>query len=276
VIRRNHIFKPLRWKANDPSYDGRRWVIKPLIELKIAQRILIEGNILENSWSWPAFVFDAGGTPGLSWIVVQDVMFRYNRMLNVTAPWQGWTANAPIRRVALLHNLTEEAVDPKAGNAYTRGAVGNFVSSKTHPMEDLWIEHNTVARATRGITLSGGSVMPRFTMRNNAFPFGPVVEGHWVWKDPNNKNPDWAVSSVAPERELRRNVAFGPFSSPRRTKYDEEEFRTLDTPQAAGMKSDGSLEPTSLLKGAATDGTDIGVDLVKLAATLEGVQTGGR
>lgn len=276
VIRRNHIIKPLRWKADDPSYDGRRWVIKPLIELKIAQRVLIEGNILENSWSWPAFVFDAGGTPGLSWVVVQDVVFRYNRMINVTSPWQGWTANAPIRRVALLHNLTEEAVDPKAGNAYTRGAVGNFASSKKHPMEDLWIEHNTVAKAARGITLSGGSFMPRLTVKNNAFPFGPAIEGYWIWKDPKHKDPEWAVSSVAPEREIRQNVIFGPFSGPRRANYDEVEVRTLETPQAAGMNPDGTLQPTSPLKRAATDGTDIGVDLVTLGAALDGVQAGTR
>lgn len=276
VIRRNHIIKPLRWKADDPSYDGRAWVIKPLIELKIAQRILIEGNILENSWGWPAFVFDAGGTPGLSWIVVQDVMFRYNRIINATCPWQGWTANAPIRRVAILHNLSDEAVEQKIGNAYTRGAVGNLLSSKKHPMEDIWIEHNTLTKAARGITISGGSFMPRFTMRNNAFPYGPAVEGHWVWKDPNNPNPNWAVSPIAPDRDIRRNALFGLLSGPGRVVYDDSEFRILPSPQAAGMNPDGTLQPTSPLKGAATDGTDIGVDFVGLGAALGGGSTGNR
>ena len=42
-IRRNHIFKPLAWK-------GTQWVEKNLIESKNSTRVLVEGNVLENSW----------------------------------------------------------------------------------------------------------------------------------------------------------------------------------------------------------------------------------
>jgi hypothetical protein len=42
-IRRNHVFKPLSWK-------GAGWVVKNLFETKAAARVLVDGNIFENSW----------------------------------------------------------------------------------------------------------------------------------------------------------------------------------------------------------------------------------
>lgn len=49
-IRRNHMFKPLYWKVNDPTYFGTQFVVKNNGEFKNAQRALIEGNIFENTW----------------------------------------------------------------------------------------------------------------------------------------------------------------------------------------------------------------------------------
>lgn len=49
-IRRNHFFKPLTWKVGDPSYGGTHWTVKNLLEIKNGQRIIIDGNVFENSW----------------------------------------------------------------------------------------------------------------------------------------------------------------------------------------------------------------------------------
>lgn len=53
-IRRNHLFKPLTWKKGQSGYvtgkGGNPFVVKNLTELKNAQRVLMEGNVLENSW----------------------------------------------------------------------------------------------------------------------------------------------------------------------------------------------------------------------------------
>ena len=51
TFRRNHIYKPLSWKENDPSYAGQDWAVKNIFELKLGLRILIEGNVFENCWS---------------------------------------------------------------------------------------------------------------------------------------------------------------------------------------------------------------------------------
>jgi len=53
-IRRNHMFKPIIWMKGQPGYvggtDGNPFIVKNHVELKNAQRVLIEANILENTW----------------------------------------------------------------------------------------------------------------------------------------------------------------------------------------------------------------------------------
>ena len=49
-IRLNHLFKPLSWNPDDPSFIGTKFIVKNNFELKESQRILVEGNILENTW----------------------------------------------------------------------------------------------------------------------------------------------------------------------------------------------------------------------------------
>jgi hypothetical protein len=54
-IRRNYLFKPLIWMSGQPGFvggsSGDPFIIKNHFELKNAQRVLFEGNIMENSWA---------------------------------------------------------------------------------------------------------------------------------------------------------------------------------------------------------------------------------
>lgn len=53
-IRGNHLFKPLTWQQGRPGFvggqGGNPFVVKNLFELKNAQRVLFEANILEYNW----------------------------------------------------------------------------------------------------------------------------------------------------------------------------------------------------------------------------------
>src|ERR1017187_3417673 len=53
-IRQNHLFKPLTWMKGQAGYvggtNGNPFIVKNLFELKNAQRVLVEGNIMEYSW----------------------------------------------------------------------------------------------------------------------------------------------------------------------------------------------------------------------------------
>ena len=49
-IRLNHMFKPLTWNPLDKKFIGTKFTVKNNFELKEGQRILVEGNIMENTW----------------------------------------------------------------------------------------------------------------------------------------------------------------------------------------------------------------------------------
>jgi len=86
-IRRNTFFKPLTWKADDPSFAGARWSVKNLFELKSAQRVLVDGNWMENSWvdaqaGTGVLLTSTNQDGGCPYCVTQDVTFSNNVVKN--------------------------------------------------------------------------------------------------------------------------------------------------------------------------------------------------
>lgn len=49
-IRLNHLFKPMSWNPADASFIGTRFIVKNNMEFKEGQRVLIEGNYMQNTW----------------------------------------------------------------------------------------------------------------------------------------------------------------------------------------------------------------------------------
>jgi hypothetical protein len=114
-IRLNHITRPLSWKGV--------WTIKNLFEMKSGQRVIFEGNVLENNWmsAQPGFaillqgVTDTNDAPQNR---IWDVMIRNNIIRNTAAgvnlasrvayPYAGSVArlpDEPMRRVSVVNNL---------------------------------------------------------------------------------------------------------------------------------------------------------------------------
>lgn len=75
TITRNHIWTPVEWKG--------RWTKKNLFETKNARRILVEGNVLDGSWTdgqvGYAFVLKTANQSGAcTWCSLNDVVIRRN------------------------------------------------------------------------------------------------------------------------------------------------------------------------------------------------------
>lgn len=82
-IRRNHVFKPRSWKVGDPTYAGKHWTIKNLLELKAARNVVIDGNYFENNWTdgqaGVAILFTVRNQDcAAPWSTVQNVTFSNN------------------------------------------------------------------------------------------------------------------------------------------------------------------------------------------------------
>ena len=93
-IRHNHFFKPLIWMPGQPGFiggvSGHAFIVKNLFEIKNAQRVLFEGNLLENSWGgvgqtgFAIVLTPRNQTPNICPLCrVTDVTLRYSKIRHV-------------------------------------------------------------------------------------------------------------------------------------------------------------------------------------------------
>ena len=172
-IVRNHFSKPLRWKADDPSYEGTPWAVKNLFELKNARRVLVEGNLLEHNWPHAqngfAILFTPRNQEGRApWSVVEDVTFRNNVIRNVAAGFNilGEDDNEKsqqTRRILIHNNLLSDVGGKWGGN----GRLFQLLDGTAN----VAITNNTAERTTGGIVF-GGDHDPHtgFVFQNNVMP----------------------------------------------------------------------------------------------------------
>jgi hypothetical protein len=172
VVTRNHMTKPLRWKKDDPSFEGTEWAVKNLFELKNARRVLVDGNLLEYNWPQAqngfAILFTVrnqdGGAP---WSVVEDVTFSNNVVRHVAAGINilGRDDNHPseqTRRIVIRNNVFLDV-----GGAWGNGRLFQLLEG-TH---GIAIVHNTAFQT--GSLLFGGDHPP-----HTGFVFEGNVASH--------------------------------------------------------------------------------------------------
>jgi len=260
-IRRNHFFKPLSWRPGDPSFAGVQWTVKNLLELKNAQRVLVEGNLLENNWGGHGLVLTPRNQSGTApWSVVQDVLFRSNIVKNsgdgfVVLSSDSEGRSEPARRIAIVNNLW-------------LGVTGRLflaVGGRSVPLEDLLVDHNTA--------IPGGyaaywveAVLVRFRYTNNLVGFG-----RWGVSYPT---PD-VVAKSARGAIIGRNALVSlsggeGAESNRPPGVDQAMYASFPDAAAAGINADGTLTAKSPNRRAGTDGKDIGVDFDELLRAYTG------
>jgi hypothetical protein len=92
-IRGNYLFKPMTWKPGEPGFvgglSGRPFIVKNHFELKNAQRVLFEDNLLENVWGgfsqngFSVLLTPKNQNNHCPSCIVTDVTMRYNEIKNV-------------------------------------------------------------------------------------------------------------------------------------------------------------------------------------------------
>lgn len=268
-IRRNHLVKPLQWRRGEAE-AGTRWTVKNLLELKNAQRVLIEGNVLENVWAesqgGAALVLTPRSDGAAPWTVVQDVMVRHNLIRNALGGFGGQAVDdghptRPLRRIAIVNNLWL-AVD----RAFFTIAV-----PAAAPVEDLVVDHNT-AVPTRyfsyDIDPARSPALVRFQYTNNLTGFGVFgVKYPRTVADAARLTPDAVIGGNV---LVRLGAVTDGRERPdgRPWEWDPARYRVLASAEEAGLNPDGTLLPTSPLKGRGTDGSDPGVDFDALGRLL--------
>lgn len=262
TIRRNFINKPEEWRLNP------RWLVKNLLELKVGVRVLIEGNVFENSWSaghtgfFGGFVsMNQSGTA--PWSQVADVTFRKNYVRHSGSGWMTaatGTPNAtPTARVVVEDNVFEDI-----GRLDLRS--DGRMAQISGPMADLRIAHNTFLHTPGGAANSAiyfaYGPITRGTITDNIFTAGTYgIAGDGIGQGST------ALAYYLPSGLFAGNAFVGPVSWPRPA-------NTFFLPDLASVGFDAQLRllATSPLKGRATDGGDPGARIDALLAATAGMK----
>jgi hypothetical protein len=263
TIRGNHFAKPLEWRT---GAERGRWVIKNLLELKNARRVLIEGNLFEQNWQsgsagYPIVFIPRNQSGGAPWSVVEEVTFRYNIVRHVPAgihihglddihPPSGQT-----RAIVIRHNLFYDV------DAAKWGGDGRFVFIGRAP-RDIVIDHNTVIHSGGTLWAYGLESDPAFVIRQFVFTNNITLHGrHGIQGELAGGMGRRSINRYFPGGVVERNVLAGGRSAD----YDGENyFPSVSELMAQFVNADAGdyrLRDTSQFKSQARDGGALGADV---------------
>jgi len=270
-VRNNHFFKPMSWKEGHPDFGGTAWCVKNIFELKNAQRVLVEGNILQNNWADCQNGFAVLITPrtqsGASmWCRVTDVTWRYNILLGSDGGYNfsghdDQLDNPVSTRILVEHNLAYDISDVNKLYQFLNGT------------EHLTIRHNTSLNA--GTTTSAGGDPTLFlTFQDNICGFG-----NYGVCGTGSGCGNGTINTYFPGSIFSHNVLIGAQGGPNGnpSSYPPNHWFPAGVAPVgfADTANDNyALLTTSPYYGAASDGTNIGADINSLNSYTENVLSG--
>jgi hypothetical protein len=251
--------------AATPPATGKIWNVKNLLELKNAQRVLIDGNIFEHSWAASQKGYGILLTPRnqngtAPWAVVRDITLTNNVIRHVAGAIDilGTDYEYPSQRTTniLIRNNLVYDVSSTWGSEHFLLMTGAPVG--------VTVDHNTVHQE-KLIVLADGSPIPSFTFTNNIAPhnqYGIFGSGAGYGNS--------ALAAYFPDAVVRRNAIGGanPSLYPPDNFYPD--MATFEAQFVDLQADDYHLVPASIFNGAGTDGRNLGVDFAALDAAMKG------
>jgi len=304
-IRRNHFFKPIIWMPGSPGFvggtSGKPFITKNLFEIKNAQRVLFEGNILDNSWG-------GVGQTGFAIVItprnagsqcplcrVTDITLRYCKVRHMASGMQ--IANAPSDTGGIatagerysIHDLAFEDID---GETYKGFGAFALVVSQGPPLRDVKIDHITAfpPRVALNIGADRNKMQPsNFTFTNSILS---ATAREVTSTGGGERNCAFGADRIGPEGVLKNCFSSVTFSHnaiinpnkqwPRENSFPKNENAVGFVNYNHGkdgdyhLCKDNGLSPScakaSPYAHAGTDGRDLGADIDAVEAAVKGVE----
>jgi cellulose synthase/poly-beta-1,6-N-acetylglucosamine synthase-like glycosyltransferase len=261
-IRRNHLAKPVSWRATSSRPNG--WSVKNLLELKNARRVVIDGNLLEYSWVAAqvgiAVLFTPRNNEGVSpWAFVEDVTFSNNIVRHVAGgvyllgrdDTRGSTTQQ-LKRIRITNNLFEDV-----GGTWGQGRLFQIVGGAG----DVIIEHNTATQTDSAIVAdtepTNGLVFTDNIVAHNEY--GIIGSGSGPGRP--------SIEKYFPGAVIERNAFIGGNSG----LYPGQNFFPSSMGAVKFSRPDSGdyrLDPSSPLRGRGKDGRDVGADLDQIYRSM--------
>jgi hypothetical protein len=299
-IRRNHFFKPLTWREGNPGYvggtGGKPFIVKNLFELKNAQRVLFEGNLLENVWggfSQTGFAIlltaknQNNQCPACR---VTDVTVRYDVIRHCGSGFQIATglsdaggASSGTQRIS-IHDVIVEDI---GGEAY--GGFGAFaqITSMKPALTDVSIDHVTAfppkALFILGAPTEGGHI-ENFIFTNNLVGVGaqdifPPGGGEKNCSfQPTRQTPGGVLKSCISGFKVSHNLFVASQGGwPKENSYASDHaaagiVRSREGRYQLCRGKENGCKKASPAIGAASDGRDVGADVERVLSEIRGVE----
>ena len=274
TMRKNLITKKTAWMSQS-------WTVKNLVELKNAQRVVMEGNTIENNWAsgqqgYAIVMVPRNQSKTAPWSVIRDVVVQNNIIRHVAAAFNicGYDNLAPSQQtenITIRNNVLSD-VNTRWGTP-ANPAPGRMAIIGGGP-KNITIDHNTVDNNGSstifiygGYSLTGTSILG-FEVTNNLLR----VNTYGIFGDSKGEGTV-ALTAYCPNAVVVRNTFAGGAAKKYPTGND---FPTIATWQGDFVNYAGGdyrLKPTSLSKGSGSDGKDLGVDFTALTAALNAPPT---
>jgi hypothetical protein len=302
-ILRNHMYKPMIWKPDQPGFvggtSGKPFIVKNLLEFKNAQRVLIEGNVLENVWSgfsqqgFAIVLTPKNQSPNVCPLCrVQDITLRYNwvahmgggmQIANVLSDTKG-PATAGERYS--IHDMVFEDIDDGKYGGFGMFAL---IMSMTPKLRDVWLDHITAFPPKVLFGLGGTAGEPKiagFVFRNSIVGAGErqmtSTGGGHINCAGQQPHPLAMVTSCFQAPNFANNVIVGagnawPSHNSFPGQYSDVRFVSFNNGNGGdyhlcrGPKQPDSCKVASKYLKATSDGKDPGADIDAVKAATAGV-----
>ena len=307
-IRRNHIFKPMIWKLGQPGFvsgkGGHPFAVKNLIELKNAQRVLMEGNIFENSWGgfsqFGAVILLTprnqllGTKPVCPICQVTDVTIRYSTMshsgmgISIAAGLTGTPTPKYQGKAAGRYSIHDVTMDDISSTAYQGGGT-LFQIFNTWPqngLNSITINHITGFPDPNAHLLSltdpvSIPKMPGFVFTNNLvlaakYPVWSAGGGTSNCAHTNfplqNLNGCFSGYTFNTNGVIGSPSQYPPSVWPAKNMFPASPNAVLFVNYNNADGGDYHLLSASPYKNAGSDGKDLGADIDAVQSAIAGVE----
>jgi hypothetical protein len=294
-IRHNHFFKPMIWQKGQPGFVGGRngnpFVVKNHLELKNGARVLLEGNVLENTWGgFSQAGFSILLTPKnqdgqCPLCVVHDITIRYNSIAHAGAGLQIGNGASDSGALSLgmwnvsVHDVLMNDIDAHAYN----GGGHLFQESNGNPvsvLHDVAITHVTALSKNPNVAMiiiGNSKTSPEmygFTWTNNIFSAaaGIMTTGGGADNCAYQQSSAGVLTNCFQQWTFSHNVLVDAKGTWPSGNFAATVNQVKFASASRGLPlSQFMLPAASPFAGAGSDGKDPGVDVAGLAAALEGV-----
>jgi hypothetical protein len=301
-IRQNHLFKPLIWKSGQTGFvggaDGHAFIVKNNFELKNAQRLLFEGNIVEYTWGgFTQYGYSIALTPKnqadtlhggnlCPLCMVTDITIRYSTVSHAAAGINmanAYSSNHGMASAGGRYSIHDITVDDINAVAYNGGGPLVLVMNDwpVHILGDITINHITGFGDASHPVLTVGNDTSHPKMKNFTYTNNLVRAGEYpVWSSGGLTN---CAYSGVPITVI--NNCFDPYSfvnsafiaSPPNYPPSTWPSGNLFPASAADVQfvnyhnangGDYHLKSSSPYKNKGSDGKDLGADIDAILAQI--------